>query len=386
MAKTDTLTVRLESAERIKLDQIAKAFNLRSAGEAVRYLLKQVRLNPEFMVCIKRIEDCVLAEDVVLLSAEEIKHFRQENIDLEPLLDCVCRVISDHCQLNGFPMPDVHCTLGTALTDLRSGGARSASLYLKSVFPSFWAAGESSPERIVRDMLELKKVLRYRMGFNETGEVFDISLGEVRRALTVQRKTVSWFQPKAAYNIYSTVLPAGSRPLVWDPSGGFGARMLGFYAAHRAGTYYTNEPARRTFDDLSRLAQDLGGALYPVRIGSEHGHPLIETNSLDLVFTSPPYFDKEKYFDEPSQCWYGRKEEEWITQYLDPTLANAHRYLKEDGLLKLNVDCHAPYLGSAERVGFTHVSTEPWKVRRDHFSRRKNKTHFNEEYLITWKK
>jgi hypothetical protein len=383
--KTNTLTVRLEPEDRQKLDQLAHVLRARSAGEVVRQLLARLTLTPKLYQVICRVNgEESLTEDSVLVTQAELRSLHKDGCDLDFLIRAVAKRISDHVKANGFFMPPTPSSMGEAVRDLRGGLSKPVSLFLKSTFSSFWHAGSPSPASICSDPHELSKVLPYRMGVNRLGELWDITFETIRRALTVQRKTVSWFQPKHAFDLYKQL--DHSRPVVWDPSGGFGARMIGFYAAYPAGIYFTNEPANLTFADLTRLAHGLGGGLFPHQQGSERGHPGIAHGSCDLVFTSPPYFDKEKYFDEPTQCWKNRTKHQWVAEYLRPTLAHARAYLKPEGYLKLNVDEQEPYFTAAEHEGFRHVKTEPWKVRRDQFANRKNKQTYNQEFLITWKK
>lgn len=387
MKKTETLTIRLDSHERAKLNQLAELFNVRSAGEVVRKLLDQVQLAPQVYDLVKRV-NCSdnIDETTKFVTADELSDLHQRKIEIELLINSVALRVSNHVRSHGWPMPPEVVSLGAAVADLRRGGARAASLHLKSRFSSFWHAGSPGPVSVCEDPTMLAKLLTYRMGVNQSGEVWDVTFETIRRALTVQRKTVSWFQPKCAYDVYMKHLNGLHRPCVWDPSGGFGARMLGFYAARTAGIYCANEPARHTFADLTALALDLNSALFVCNQGSEFGHSRMKPESCDLVFTSPPYFDKEKYFDEPSQCWFGRDEKQWVNHYLKPTLAHALNYLKNNAKMILNVDTLEPYMDVAKDVGFKFEGTELLKVRRDHFAKRKNKTNYNEEYLITWRK
>ena len=117
----------------------------------------------------------------------------------------------------------------------------------------------------------MRAVLAYRLGLNDSkpyeyqvngkkivsNETFDITPKQIRRGCVVQRRAVSWFQPALAAKIWSGVLQSRSRPTVWDPSSGFGARMLGFAAMFPDGTYIGCEPATMTHADNSALAEEL---------------------------------------------------------------------------------------------------------------------------------
>lgn len=384
--KKETLTVRLTEEEKIKLERLQSLWQVRSIGEVVRRLIDQSgTIDEKLLSVLSHIDTAVVDESTVFVTAGQLQKFHQNALDLQPLLLKLSRRLADHVKIHGWPMPPCSYGFGEILADLRSGGTRKSAAFIKSRYFSFWAAGES-PVRLATQPEELEKLFRYRLGINDTGEMFDITLSEMRRAFIIQRKTVSFFQPKHAFDLYLKYLSEHTNPVVWDPSCGFGARLLGFYAAFPAGVYYGNEPASLTYKDNQSLAEDLGLTAGIEQKGSEFGNSYIEANSVDLVFTSPPYFDKEKYFDEPTQAWYNRTETEWVRHYLKPTLQQAYTYLKPDGLLILNVDHADCYLKAAEDVGFILLSDADWKVRKHHFARRKNKDLFSTERLLVWRK
>ena len=57
-----------------------------------------------------------------------------------------------------------------------------------------------------------------------------------------------------------------------------------------------------------------------------------------MCFTSPPYFDTEKYSEEPTQSYIKfPKENDWISGFLIKTIKNCHYGLKNEGYLALNI-------------------------------------------------
>ena len=94
-------------------------------------------------------------------------------------------------------------------------------------------------------------------------------------------------------------------------------------------------------------------------------HLYREDNSLDFVFTSPPYFGWEAYGDEPEQSSIKFDTSEvWKEKFLKQTIANAHQVLKKVSFLRLNVANTKQYktfeedtVSLAKEVGFEHVDT-----------------------------
>ena len=154
---------------------------------------------------------------------------------------------------------------------------------------------------------------------------------------------VSNFRPTAAAAMYDIFVDKDS-PLegtvagtVWDPSMGYGGRLLGAIAA--GVNYIGTDPCIPTYDGLVQIQKDyahkhLNYSLQ--RIGSETFIP--EDESIDFVFTSPPYFGWEAYGDEPEQSSIKFSTSDmWKEKFLKQTIANAYKGLKKGKYLALNV-------------------------------------------------
>ena len=324
-------------------------------------------------------------------------------------LPVVVQFFQEYFKARGWFYPTVKSTISEVLKDVRSasphriegsiidGSPRAGNDFLKSHMPSYWHAAEG-PALSCTDSKRLTQVLSYRMGLNgskpytytlssgetvTTRETFDLSPRNVRNGFVVQRSSVSWFSPVLARDLWRMALEGCGveNPVVWDPSAGFGARMLGFAAVYPGGTYVATEPASQTFSDLERLRDNLlangvlKGGIFLEKTGSEKIQ--LPEEFLDAVMTSPPYFDLEKYFDETGQCWRDYSDfDSWRDRYLLPTLRTAHRSLKLGGRAVLNVsqELEATVISVASQVGFVHERTLTLARRRDHFARKKGTT------------
>ena len=147
---------------------------------------------------------------------------------------------------------------------------------------------------------------------------------------------VSNFRPTAAKVVYENF---GGDGVIWDMSCGWGGRLLGFLSAKNTKHYIGTEPSTKTFNGLLNMKKDFSYLGKKVDIyckGSEEFKPNKE--SLDLCFTSPPYFDTEKYANEDTQSFikYPTKEE-WVNGFLQKTIENCHRGLKEKGYMLINI-------------------------------------------------
>ena len=181
---------------------------------------------------------------------------------------------------------------------------------------------------------------------------------------------VSNFRPTAAAAMYDVFVDKDS-PLegttagtVWDPSMGYGGRLLGAIAA--GVNYIGTDPCIPTYKGLEEILNDYRNPhnhYFLYRQGSETFIP--DDESLDFVFTSPPYFGWEAYGDEPEQSSIKFSTSDmWKEKFLKQTIANAYKGLKKGKKLALNVANTKQYKTFEEDtvqlaldVGFEHTDT-----------------------------
>lgn len=190
----------------------------------------------------------------------------------------------------------------------------------------------------------LTKAIKSRIkwgGFiTDADGVPDLSAASMRKALRtysgVQR--VSNFRPSAAAAIYDRYCPdAGT---VWDMSSGYGGRLLGAIASRRVHHYVGTDPASLTMSGLRTLAGDFAHLTQTCvtlhQQGSEEFSPA--PGSIDLCFTSPPYFNTEEYaYDLGQSAVRYDTVSSWNNGFMRATIRNCRRGLKDGGVLILNV-------------------------------------------------
>jgi tRNA G46 methylase TrmB len=171
--------------------------------------------------------------------------------------------------------------------------------YLKHHFKSYWNSkfnGNLSPVEAWLDDKIMQEVINYRIGCNNSGEVYDFSLHQLVRGLSARRITISFFKPMLAAAIYKHYLGDMESPIVLDPCCGFGGRLLGFTSTYPDGIYIGCEPNVDTYGELIKLKQDAGWSDGHVRLYNCKFEDFADSNyNYDLVFTSIPYYDREIY-------------------------------------------------------------------------------------------
>lgn len=120
--------------------------------------------------------------------------------------------------------------------------------------------------------------------------------------------------------------------LLFDPCAGWGGRMLGTVSA---GWHYVGcEPNIETYNNLVKLIEflDIKDSVTLLNIPAEN-FDYKSLNKVEIILTSPPYFNLEVYNDEETQSYNKHNTyQSWVTNWLEPLILNSTSTLKEDGL------------------------------------------------------
>ena len=231
-----------------------------------------------------------------------------------------------------------------------------------------------TPMEIWEDEEHLKKGINKILSgtFFQQKQHYEVNESDMRSMLRRYSGTqmVSNFRPTAAAAMYSVFcemsspLFPGETSTVWDPSMGYGGRLLGAILA--GVNYIGTDPCIPTYEGLEKIRDEYGHSdkkYELLRQGSETYIP--EDESLDFVFTSPPYFGWEAYGDEPEQSSIAYDKSDMLKEkFLRQTIKNAYKGLKKGKFLALNVANTKQYktfeedtVTLAKESGFEHTDT-----------------------------
>lgn len=157
---------------------------------------------------------------------------------------------------------------------------------------------------------------------------------------------------------------------VYDYSCGYGGRLLGIGSSNFKYNYIGVEPNTETIKYLNYLNDIIDEATGVIGTIIQSVSEEYQPEDIDLAFSSPPYFNLEKYSDEETQCMVRYKtEDEWFEGYVTPTIEHIFNGLNREGLFATNIadyksyDRKEPYkvterwIENAERIGFKHIQT-----------------------------
>lgn len=119
--------------------------------------------------------------------------------------------------------------------------------------------------------------------------------------------------------------------------------QIGFYGSN-CKSYIGFEPSIKTYEGLLQLTKDISSQVShkDVRVINDGIENLSQyrwiNNNIDFAFTSPPYFDCEKYSNEPTQSYikYSTKES-WINGFLYKMFKEVYKVLKPNGKMAINI-------------------------------------------------
>ena len=125
---------------------------------------------------------------------------------------------------------------------------------------------------------------------------------------------------------------------VYDYSAGYGGRLLGIATARMRYKYVGVDPNTETVSYLNYLNDLIYEAVGNRGIIVQSVSEEYEPDNVDFAFSSPPYFNLEKYCDEPTQCMNRYTTlDEWFEGYAAPTMKNIIGSLEDDGLFATNI-------------------------------------------------
>lgn len=205
------------------------------------------------------------------------------------------------------------------------------------------AAGMRSPLEAFAD----DKLLRRALGLLLTyGQPLTSTSLAGKLAIVSGTQACSNFRPGFALAVYRQFGSHGMRVL--DTSSGYGGRLVGWMASGLGGRYVGIDPSRASCTSNETMAMDLGfaGNVGQLRAPAEDV-PVVAVMAaaggpVDLCFTSPPYFTKERYAaghaDEADQSWRRWPDAiNWRAYFLRPMLRLQYAALRSGGLSVVNV-------------------------------------------------
>jgi SAM-dependent methyltransferase len=285
----------------------------------------------------------------------------------------------------------------SALNPAGVGGSNTALRLANFFQPHMWSVRVSrylSPDDVFQSDELLPAAIR--RSWSIWPDRFGANPATLRRILKTfpNVASVSNFRP----TVSRTIINHFSRDdgTVLDFSAGYGGRLLGALSLRR--NYIGIEPCPAQVQGLNAMLQRLSengvaGAGEILPGCAEDVMPSLPAAWVDLVFSSPPYFNWEKYSHDESQSFIRfASYADWKQGFLEPVIRHSHRVLRAKGKFVVNVSTERrlpsiPEVKAiASQVGFRYLHTIPLLIARVPYLHPRGDRPHKQEALLAFEK
>ena len=203
---------------------------------------------------------------------------------------------------------------------------------------------------------ENEKFMTSLMGSAYSLKMDKINRNVLRTMIGLRKYICAQFKPNVSKVIYDKL----NSKNVLDFSAGWGDRLAGFYAGETSEYYLGIDPRKENhpiYEEQSEFYDKHRSMFEPNKTSEFICQPAEDVDftkykdKFDTVFTSPPYFNVERYSYDDTQSWVKYKEiDEWNENFLQKTLKNLWCSVKSGGYLLVNIsDVYSNSKWSTER-------------------------------------
>ena len=243
--------------------------------------------------------------------------------------DIFNKIVSSLCDI------DTNVTYQDGAYSLNNIGANILTQFFPEILDVV-KSGKASPRDFFKDDKRL-------LGYCRTVLKYCTSPLEMFKMMSFRGSSRCYnFRPATAKALYE--LYGKDNCKVLDTSSGFGGRLLGFFTAKNTAEYVGIDP--NTADSCNKFILYMSRYFtnkkaYVNKIGSEdftiENYPQYE-NYFDISFTSPPYFNIERYSDDITQSHVKfNTYDAWVDGFYRNTIYNSCNSLKLDGVFAVNI-------------------------------------------------
>lgn len=161
-----------------------------------------------------------------------------------------------------------------------------------------------------------------------------VDMKVLKSALHLRKYVASQFRPSAAKAVYQMKYSKN----VLDFSMGWGDRLNAFLSCEDTETYFGIDPNASLYEGYNKQIETYNSDKTVILNCAGAEDVDIPKNSFDTVFTSPPYFNIERYTQEDNQSWKKfKKLDQWLKGFLFPVLKKSWEGLQKDGTMVINI-------------------------------------------------
>jgi len=200
-----------------------------------------------------------------------------------------------------------------------------------------------------------KDFMKTLMGGLYTLKFDEVDRNALRVCLSLRKYICSQFKPNVAKVLYDYY---GAKNVL-DISAGWGDRLCGFFASEYGEHYVGIDPRKENHPIYRKQAEfytkhnsffETEKKADFIKSPAEDADLAEYKEHFDIVFSSPPYFNVERYSYDDTQSWVRYKNiDAWNKEFLHKTIANVWPTLKKGGILAVNIaDVYASSKGDGK--------------------------------------
>lgn len=231
----------------------------------------------------------------------------------------------------------------------------------------------------------LKKTIIYRLGINNSKEFFDFNIKNLYRGLEVRTLfNVGIFPVKKAKEIFEKNTEKNDN--IFDPFMGWGSRLVSLndVLKNKNCSFTGNDLNKDLIHGYNYITEKIlkldSKEKIKISIKNSIEYDLSLKNSIDFIFTSPPFYNDEIYENKTIKF---NSIKEWGENLILPIFKNCFNYLKSNK--KMIIDMKGKYcdeiINCAINCGFLLENKEEYKISNTHYS---NKDYTKNQFLITF--
>lgn len=218
--------------------------------------------------------------------------------------------------------------------------ATQGSSLLDFLFPNLHhiTAGHKSNTSIYETFYDDEKLFKCLLDYFKNRKLYTLKTAFFSRSKYIWN-TGTNFLPIRAKAIYERFCPENG--IIYDYSAGFGGRMLGALSSNNNYKYIAVQPNSDTYYNLLQLGQIIEGitnranSFQIYKQGSEN---FIPKEKIDFAFSCPPFFDLQRYSNQPTQSIIKFPQyEDWLKYYVKSTIKNCYNSLKQNGIFAVDL-------------------------------------------------
>jgi tRNA G10 N-methylase Trm11 len=215
-----------------------------------------------------------------------------------------------------------------------------------------------------------EKGLKYYKEFIKTNSPFDF--------YTLYISSVSIFKPLLSKYIYKLFNPS----CVLDPTMGWGGRMVGAMVLPDI-KYIGFDTNQDLIKPYKKMVKDLKISKRVKLIFKDSSKADLSKFNYDMVFTSPPYYKKNKVLEQYENMPEYNDKEDWYDKFFYPVFSNAYKHMKVGGKFCINTnnegyDMLKRFLGKCDKkINIKNTKAQRYRVEGEF----KNDS---KEYIYIW--